>query len=67
MSALGQKRTHALQKAMSALPPKATSNATYGNVHVFEQARALREVGAGIQVLSISTVRGTRLGIAIVN
>jgi len=36
-------------------------------VHVFEQARALREVGAGIQVLSISTVRGTRLGIAIVN
>jgi 2-polyprenyl-6-methoxyphenol hydroxylase-like FAD-dependent oxidoreductase len=37
------------------------------DVHVFEQARALREVGAGIQVLSISTVRGTRLGIAIVN
>jgi hypothetical protein len=32
MSALGQKRTCAVQEAMSALPPKATSNATYGNV-----------------------------------
>src|SRR5262249_41653918 len=30
MSALGQKRTFAPQKVMSALPPKATSNATYG-------------------------------------
>jgi len=28
MSALGQKRTSALHKAMSALPPIATSNAT---------------------------------------
>jgi hypothetical protein len=28
MSALGQKRTCAVQKGMSALPPKATSNAT---------------------------------------
>jgi hypothetical protein len=27
MSALGQKRTYALQKAMSALPPKATAKA----------------------------------------
>ena len=32
MSALGQKQTCALQKAMSALPPKATPNATYGDV-----------------------------------
>src|SRR5262249_26105005 len=30
MSALGQKQTFAAQKAMSALPPKATSNATCG-------------------------------------
>jgi hypothetical protein len=30
MSALGQKRTCAVHKLMSALPPKATSNATYG-------------------------------------
>ena len=30
MSALGQKQTCALQGPMSALPPKATSNATYG-------------------------------------
>jgi len=30
MSALGQKRTSALHKDMSALPPRATSNATYG-------------------------------------
>jgi hypothetical protein len=29
MSALGHKRTFALQNGMSALPPKATSNATY--------------------------------------
>jgi hypothetical protein len=29
MSALGQKQTFAVQKGMSALPPKATSNATY--------------------------------------
>jgi hypothetical protein len=28
MSALGQKRTYAVQKAMSALPPKATELAT---------------------------------------
>jgi ribose/xylose/arabinose/galactoside ABC-type transport system permease subunit len=28
MSALGQKRTHAVQQGMSALHPKATSNAT---------------------------------------
>src|SRR5262245_39762054 len=32
MSALGQKQTCAVQKGMSALPPKATSNATYGDV-----------------------------------
>jgi len=32
MSALGHKQTCAMQKAMSALPPIATSNATYGNV-----------------------------------
>ena len=32
MSALGQKRTCAVQTEMSALPPKATSNATYGDV-----------------------------------
>jgi hypothetical protein len=32
MSALGQKRTCAVQKAMSALHPKATSNATSWNV-----------------------------------
>ena len=32
MSALGQKQTFAPQNFMSALPPKATSNATYGNV-----------------------------------
>ncbi|HMF23613.1 MAG TPA: hypothetical protein VKG24_16005, partial [Pseudolabrys sp.] len=32
MSALGQKRTFAVQKGMSALPPKATSNATKWNV-----------------------------------
>src|SRR5262245_59095249 len=30
MSALGQKRTFALHQPMSALPPKATSNATFG-------------------------------------
>src|SRR5262245_12757466 len=30
MSALGQKRTYAVQNGMSALPPKATSNATFG-------------------------------------
>src|SRR5262245_46418223 len=32
MSALGHKRTLAVQNGMSALPPKATSNATYGDV-----------------------------------
>src|SRR5215831_19655076 len=32
MSALGHKRTFAVQNGMSALPPKATSNATYGDV-----------------------------------
>jgi len=32
MSALGQKQTYAVQNGMSALPPKATSNATYGDV-----------------------------------
>src|SRR5262249_11094301 len=32
MSALGQKQTCAAQQPMSALPPKATSNATYGDV-----------------------------------
>jgi len=32
MSALGHKRTYAVQQGMSALPPKATQNATYGNV-----------------------------------
>src|SRR5262245_27806098 len=32
MSALGQKQTSAVHNGMSALPPKATSNATYGNV-----------------------------------
>src|SRR5262245_66502788 len=32
MSAMGQKQTCAAHKLMSALPPKATSNATYGNV-----------------------------------
>src|SRR5262245_66578014 len=32
MSALGQKRTFAVQNGMSALPPKATSNAPYGDV-----------------------------------
>src|SRR5262245_58711503 len=32
MSALGQKRTCAAHKLMSALPPIATSNATYGDV-----------------------------------
>src|SRR5262249_27772821 len=30
MSALGQKQTYAVQNVMSALPPKATSNATRG-------------------------------------
>ena len=30
MSALGQKQTYALQQAMSALPPKATSIAAHG-------------------------------------
>src|SRR6516165_6373455 len=32
MSALGHKQTCAAHKLMSSLPPKATSNATYGNV-----------------------------------
>jgi len=32
MSALGQKQTCAAHNLVSALPPKATSNATYGNV-----------------------------------
>jgi len=32
MSALGQKQTGATHKLMSALPPKATSNATWWNV-----------------------------------
>jgi len=32
MSALGQKLTYAVHNSMSALPPKAISNATYGNV-----------------------------------
>ena len=27
---MGQKQTYAVQNAMSALPPKATSNATFG-------------------------------------
>src|SRR5215471_11375592 len=31
MSALGQKQTCAAQQPMSAFPPKATSNATYGS------------------------------------
>src|SRR5215468_906573 len=34
MSALGQKQTYAVQNGMSALPPKATSNATYGDVRL---------------------------------
>jgi hypothetical protein len=38
MSALGQKRTCAVQEPMSALPPKATSNATYGNVRFGSKA-----------------------------
>jgi hypothetical protein len=35
MSALGQKQTYAVQQPMSALPPKATSNATYGDVRLW--------------------------------
>jgi len=31
MSALGQKQTFAAQKVMSALPPKATAKADFGN------------------------------------
>jgi len=34
MSALGQKPTCAVQTGMSALPSKATANATYGNVRI---------------------------------
>jgi hypothetical protein len=41
MSALGQKRTCAVQKGMSALPPKATSNATCGIA--FGQKRTSRD------------------------
>jgi hypothetical protein len=45
MSALGQKQTFATQKVMSALPLKATSNATYGmsakgDKRIFDCARA---------------------------
>jgi hypothetical protein len=32
MSALGHKQTRAVRNGMSAFPPKATSNATYGDV-----------------------------------
>src|SRR5262245_32943320 len=44
MSALGQKPTYAVQNGMSALPPKATSNATYemsakGHKRTSEQAQ----------------------------
>src|SRR5262249_33683882 len=35
---IGQKRTFAPQKVMSALPPKATSNATYGDVRLGPEA-----------------------------
>src|SRR5215471_3528575 len=53
MSALGQKQTFAMRKGMSALPPKATSNATYG-MSALGQKRTWRTllnhfVGAGEQ------------------
>src|SRR5262249_40102178 len=38
MSALGHKRTFAVQNGMSALPSKATSNATLGNVRFGPEA-----------------------------
>src|SRR5262245_21772568 len=38
MSALGQKRTCAVHQPMSASPPKATSNATQGNVRFGSKA-----------------------------
>src|SRR5262249_2932503 len=42
-SALGQKQTCAVQTGMSALPPIATSNATYGDVRFGPKA----DIGAG--------------------
>jgi len=39
MSALGHKQTYAVQHGMSALPPRATSNATYGDVRFGHQKR----------------------------
>jgi len=38
MSALGQKQTYAVHNGMSALLPKATSNATQGNVRFGPEA-----------------------------
>ena len=41
MSALGQKQTYAVQNGMSALPPKATSNATYGDDYDVQEINAV--------------------------
>src|SRR5262245_8882632 len=53
VSALGHKRTFAVQNGMSALPLKATSNATYGDVRLgpkADTARHLAQSGIFISV-----------------
>src|SRR5215472_18912619 len=58
MSALGQKRTHAVQQGMSALPPKATSIAFSGisGGHLtFDNERDLKGVHSAVLV---SPIRG---------
>src|SRR5262245_1728486 len=49
MSALGQNRTCAAHKLMSALPSKATSNATYGilPINLYFEALAFRYASLG--------------------
>ena len=46
MTALGHKRTCAAQNGMSALPPKAMSNATYGSVRFGHTQTLLRYGGS---------------------
>src|SRR5262249_14161710 len=53
MSALGQKQTYAVHKRMSALPPKATSNATYGDVRFRPKADIIRSRRRRVRVMRL--------------
>jgi hypothetical protein len=53
MSALGQKQTYAVQKGMSALPPKATSIAISGGHLTFDKVRDLKVIDSAVLVSPI--------------